>query len=336
MRASRLLSMMILLQMRGRVSARELAAEFEVSVRTIYRDADHLSAAGVPIYAETGRHGGFSLHDGFRTRLTGLTPPEAEALMLAGMGDAAADLGLGPAAATAQLKLLASLPADAGATAQRVAQRFHLDPIAWYGRAETNDHLPTLAAAVWREQRLRFGYSSWTADVTRVVDPLGLVLKGGVWYLVGAVEGDVRTYRVSNIRAVEDLGVGIARPRGFNLDRYWQEWSRAFERRLLGETARVRLSPAGLRLLQDVSPAAAEAARTGAIPSGPDDWVEAVIPVETISSAARQLLRLGSDLEVLEPAALRAALAEEARRIVELYDPPPDLHAPANRLQIGE
>ena len=132
MRASRILSILILMQMRGRISADALAREFEVSVRTIYRDMDHLSAAGVPVYAERGRAGGFALLDGYRTRLTGLTVAESDALVLAGAGTVAADLGLGDALATARLKLLASLPADSGASADRVSRRFHLDPIDWY------------------------------------------------------------------------------------------------------------------------------------------------------------------------------------------------------------
>src|SRR5215470_2164491 len=180
MRASRLLSLLILLQMRGRMSAEALAAEFEVSVRTIYRDMDQLSAAGVPVYAERGRNGGFALLDGYRTRLTGFTPAEAEALLLAGVGPAAADLGIGAEAAAAQLKLLASLPPDSGASAQRVASRFHLDPINWYSRAESIDILPALASAVWTEKRVRIRYESWTDLVTREVDPLGLVLKAGI------------------------------------------------------------------------------------------------------------------------------------------------------------
>ena len=167
MRASRLLSILIMLQMRGRLSAEALAREFEVSIRTIYRDIDQLSAAGVPVYAERGRAGGFELHDGYRTRLTGLTHSEAEVLLLAGAGGAAADLGLGAEAAAAQLKLLASLPPESGASAQRVAARFHLDAMPWYARVEPPGILPALAAAVWQDQRVRISYDSWKASVTR-------------------------------------------------------------------------------------------------------------------------------------------------------------------------
>ena len=197
MRESRLLSMLILLQLRGRTTADELAAEFETSVRTIYRDIDQLSAAGVPVHALRGRAGGFVLDPAYRTTLTGFTPAEAEALLIAGAGDAAADLGRGRDATLAQRKLLASLPASSGARAQQVASRFHLDPHRWYSRPERIAALPEIAAAVWTDRRLRIRYDSWKAHVTRSVDPLGLVLKGGLWYLVGAVDGQPRTYRVS-------------------------------------------------------------------------------------------------------------------------------------------
>jgi predicted DNA-binding transcriptional regulator YafY len=319
MRASRPLSILILLQMRGRMSADALAAEFEVSVRTIYRDIDQLSAAGVPVYAERGRSGGFSLLDGYRTRLTGFTPAEADALLLAGVGGAATDLGIGAELAQAQLKLLASLPPDSGASAQRVATRFHLDPINWYSRSQPLDLLPSLAAAVWSDQRLRIRYESWRDLVTRDVDPLGLVLKAGVWYLVAAVKRQPRTYRVSNIQTLEPIKGQSKRPARFDLSRYWSAWSRDFERRLLRERAIVKLSPAGRRILRDTSAAAHEAVEAAHARCKPDGWVKAEIPVESIDNATRQLLRMGAEIEVLGPPDLRAAVAREAARVVALY-----------------
>jgi predicted DNA-binding transcriptional regulator YafY len=319
MRASRLLSILILLQMRGRLSAEALAQEFEVSVRTIYRDIDQLSAAGVPVYAERGRAGGFQLLDGYRTRLTGFTPAEADALLLAGVGGAAADLGMGADLAAAQLKLLASLPPDSGASAQRVASRFHLDPANWYSRVEPLEVLPALAAAVWSETRVRIRYESWKDVVTREVDPLGLVLKGGVWYLVAAVKAQPRTYRVSNIQGLDVRDARFKRPARFDLARYWTAWARDFEARLLRERATVRLSPEGLRVLREISPAAAEAVDAAHRRCAPAGWVKADIPVEGVDYAARQLLRLGADVEVLGPPALRDAIAREARQVASLY-----------------
>jgi predicted DNA-binding transcriptional regulator YafY len=317
MRASRLLSILILLQVRGRLNAVELAEEFEVSVRTIYRDVDQLSAAGVPIYAERGRTGGFALLDGYRTRLTGFTPTEAHSLLLAGVGSAAADLGLGEDLAVAQLKLLASLPAESGASAQRVAARFHLDPAQWYSRIDTPAHLPALAAAVWTEKRIRIRYESWKDVVSRALDPLGLVLKGGVWYLVAAAKNQPRTYRVSNILAQETLDTPSRRPPRFNLARYWSAWAKEFETRLMSERATVRLSQEGLKKLRAVSPAAAQAAEAAC--DGSAAWFHADIPVESIEHAAGQLLHLGADVEVIAPVALRDAVSAEARKIAALY-----------------
>jgi predicted DNA-binding transcriptional regulator YafY len=322
MRASRLLSILILLQVRGRLSAETLAREFEVSVRTIHRDIDQLSAAGVPVYAERGRSGGFALLEGYRTRLTGMSQAEAETLLLSGLGVAADDLGVGAAAAAAQLKLLASLPTDVGAGAQRVRERFHFDPVGWYGRSETLSHLPALAEAVWKGARVRFKYESWKAAVRREVDPLGLVLKAGAWYLVAAVDGKPRTYRVSNIREPEAVGGQMKRPARFDLARYWRDWLADFEARLLSERATVRISAAGLRLLRDVMPVAWEAATTKHKRARREGWVEAVIPVEAPQSAARQLLRLGAEVEVVGPAVLREAIKAEAAAVASLYRKP--------------
>src|SRR5579862_4010287 len=172
MQASRLLSILLLLQTRGRMTAQALADEFEVSVRTIYRDVDQLSAAGVPVYADRGRLGGFQLLDGYRTKLTGLTPAEAEALFLSGLPGPAADLGLGEAMAQAQLKLLAALPGREGAG--RIVARFHLDPVGWFRGPERTDHLPALAEAVWNSRTIRIRYESWKDVVDRDLEPLGL------------------------------------------------------------------------------------------------------------------------------------------------------------------
>ena len=333
MRASRLLSILILLQLRGRVSAEELSREFEVSVRTIYRDIDQLSSAGVPVYAERGRAGGFALLEGYRTRLTGFTRGEAEALLLAGAGGAARDLGIGAEAAAAQLKLLASLPVDAGASAQRIAARFHLDPAPWYQRLEPLDMLPALASAVWSDRRIRIGYESWKDVVRRELSPLGLVLKAGVWYLVASADakagGDTtRTYRVSNIRTLDVLETTFRRPQRFDLARRWASSAKDFETRLMSGRAHVKLSPAGLRLLRDISPAAFEAARAKHRACKPDGWVRAEIPVEPVEQAALQLLRLGAEVEVLSPPDLRAAVAAQARKVAALYGRMPKLTEP--------
>ncbi|MFO1455442.1 MAG: WYL domain-containing protein [Steroidobacteraceae bacterium] len=316
MRASRLLSMLLLLQARGRSSAPSLARELEVSVRTVYRDVDALGAAGVPLHTEAGRDGGIVLRDDYRFRLTGLTGDEASALPLAGLAQVASDLGLGAAAGAAQLKLLASLPAASGKGARRLAARVHVDPVPWYHRGERLDQLPALAAAVWGDRRLVLDYQSWSRRSRMRVDPLGLVQKGGLWYLVALSRGRPRSFRVSSIVTAEVLDASALRPVDFDLGQCWARSVADFERRLRAGRARVRLSPAARQLLRDELPAAAEHVDATAGNPGPDGWVEAELPVEGIDHAARQLLRLGQDVEVLAPAALRAAVVREARAVL--------------------
>ena len=229
----------------------------------------------------------------------------------------AADLGVGSDLAAAQLKLTASLPPDA--SAQRVAERFYLDPAAWYARPERVAGLPQLASAVWTARRIRIGYESWKARVTREADPLGLVLKGGAWYLVASVEGAPRTYRASNIRSLVVLDQAFRRPRGFDLSRFWRTWASEFEARMLRERATIRISQAGRELLRDVYPAAWQALEAEHKPSRRKGWVEAQIPFESVAYSSKLLLRLGAGVEVLSPPALRSAVAAEARKTASLY-----------------
>lgn len=321
MRASRLLTTMFLLQARGRLSAVTLARELEVSVRTVYRDIDDLGAAGVPVYAERGRNGGFALLGGFRTNLTGLTAREADAVSLIGVAQAAADLGLGDGAAAARLKVIASLPPGTRGLAEAVATRFHLDPAPWYKRLPLPPALRPLAEAVWAGRHVRATYESWKGVGRRNLAPLGLVMKAGAWYLVGAAGKSTRIYRVAGIQDLEVTDEPVRRPRHFDLARSWERATREFETQLHSETARVRLSARGLRLLQDVSPAAAVVvAEQGRAAKGAA-WIEARIPFERLPHAVHEALRMGAEMEVLEPPELRAAVAAAARRIAALHRP---------------
>ncbi|MBK7875863.1 MAG: WYL domain-containing protein [Planctomycetes bacterium] len=318
MQHSRLLAILLTLQTRGRVSAQALATTFEVSVRTIYRDIDALSAAGVPVHAETGRNGGFQLRHGYRTRLTGLDRTEAESLFLAGVPFAAAQLGLGPAVERTRMKLLAALSDDAAKDAERVAARFHLDPVAWFQAPEDQRLLPELAAAVWTGRRVAMRYASWKSVVERRATPLGLVLKSGVWYLVAAVDGKPRTYRVGSIEALRVEAELGAVPRRFDLARYWKEFAGDYERRMQSERAVVRARPDALRSLARMSQAMAEAVAKAA-PVDRDGWHVLAIPIESIDVAASDLLRLGPSVEALEPAELRAALRCAVEALSAVY-----------------
>lgn len=244
MRADRLLSLLLLLQNRGRMTAPELAAELEVSTRTVYRDIEALSASGVPVHADRGPAGGYRLMDGYRTRLTGLTDAEAGALSLAGAPGPARDLGLGAVLANAQLKVRAALPAELADRAQRVHDRFHLDAPSWFRDADPVEYLTPVAQAVWEQRVLRVHYRRWSGEVHRELCPLGIVLKGGIWYLVALTDQAPQTYRISRMLAVDTMDEGFERPAGFDLAAYWEDSTRRLEAALHQGTARLRLSPA--------------------------------------------------------------------------------------------
>jgi predicted DNA-binding transcriptional regulator YafY len=315
MRADRLLSIVLLLQSRGRQTAGQLAAELDVSVRTIYRDIVALSGAGIPVLAEPT---GYQLVGGYRTQLTGLTADEARGLVLAGLPGAAADLGLAEVVAAAQLKLAAALPDALRERATRMRQRFHLDAPGWYHDGDSGDHLTAVADAVWRQQIISIRYENWTRVVDRRLEPYGLVLKGGKWYLVAGAGSDVRTFRVSQIRELSVLPDRFEWPAGFDLVTYWTEHVVDFRARLHQGEALVRLSPAALdRLEHLMGRAVADAAAAGR--PQPDGWVLARLPIESDSHAEGEFLRLGAQVEVLEPAALRDRLARTAAGLMELY-----------------
>lgn len=320
-RASRLVSILLLLQTRDRVTADELAATLEVSVRTIYRDMESLAGAGVPLYGEAGHAGGYRLLGGFRTRLNGLTTGEAESLFLTGLPSAAADLGLGAVVTAAQLKLMAALPGELRDRAGRIAERFHLDAPAWYRDADRTPHLTGVADAVWNERAIRVRYLRWAEphEVERVIEPLGLVLKGGHWYVIGRTDGHLRTYRVSRIIDLVVLDSGFERPAGFDLEAYWRAYLESFDARRLRVAATVRLSAAGMeRLPYVLEMAGVEAARRTAAPGG-DGWTRVTLPMESVAQAASVILGFGADAEVVGPDELRERVARIVRDLGRVY-----------------
>jgi predicted DNA-binding transcriptional regulator YafY len=320
-RASRLLSILLLLQTRGRLTARELADELEVSVRTVYRDVEALSAAGVPVYADRGASGGYQLIEGYRTQLTGLTAGEAEALFLSGLPSHAAQLGLGTVLAAAQLKLKAALPPELRDRAERLRERFHLDAPGWFREPAPPVHLETVANAVWHQRALRIGYERWDASaVDRTIEPLGLVLKGTNWYVVARGGSRINAYRVDRIHAVEVLDDTFERPPGFDLAGFWAEWARRLEATLYRGTAVVRLSPRAVELLGLSGPVATRALKESAAEPDAEGWVRVTLPIESIEHATRDLLRYGADAEILKPAELRDRIAVHLAGMRKLYD----------------
>ncbi|MER5425776.1 helix-turn-helix transcriptional regulator [Streptosporangium roseum] len=314
MRAARLMSLVLLLQARGGMTATELSRELEVSERTVHRDVLALSEAGVPVYADRGRGGGYRLLDGYRTRLTGLDRAEAEALFLSGVPEALREMGLSGVAATARLKASAALSPgvrDAPATA---AQRFHLDAPGWFASERPPpEALAPLARAVWGDHPVTALYRG----AERTLEPYGLVLKAGVWYL--ATRSAI--YRVDRFA---EVGIHsdrrFERDRGFDLAAFWSGRAAEFARSLLTTRVTVRLSPAGHRLLPHVADPAAlgDALASAGEPDG-QGRITVSLPVESPEVAYAQILRFGPEAEVLDPPELRARLAGAAARLRALY-----------------
>jgi predicted DNA-binding transcriptional regulator YafY len=320
MRSSRLLSILLLLQTRRQLTARELADELEVSLRTIYRDVEALAAAGVPVYADQGRAGGYRLVAGYRTRLTGLTEQEAAALFLVGMPGPAAALGLTEQTSAAELKLLAALAPDQRDRAGRLKHRFHLDVPAWYQDAETSPHLAAVADAVLHDRRIKVLYRRWEAprEVERVLEPHGLVLKNGTWYVVAATPTGMRTYRVSSILELTTTDEEFGRAADFDLAKFWQDRLEDFDQTRFTAEATLRVSAGLAGRMYDVSFPRLTKAVAAATPD-PDGTVVVTIPIESVPNAAAALARFGNSLEVLAPPTLRAELATLGRTLTELY-----------------
>ncbi|MFD3664854.1 helix-turn-helix transcriptional regulator [Streptomyces sp. NPDC058659] len=322
MSAGRLLSVLLLLQSRGRVSARVVADELGVSVRTAYRDMARLQDAGVPVYAEPGHGGGYQLLDGYRTRLTGMSQGEARALFFAGLPGPAADLGLATDVTAARLKLLAALPEGLREEAARTAAVFHLDAPAWYREPERTPHLPLFVDAVLTRRAVDVRYRRWREprEVCRRLRPYGLVLKSGVWYLVAATENRTSTYRVTQVLDATASDERFDRPEDFDLAAHWTSYLDDFQARRYTGTATVRLSPRGRRRLADNVPAeVVRAVEATENPVGDDGWVEAVVPTESTEHACGELLRLGADIEVLAPPELRQAMADTIGVLARRY-----------------
>jgi predicted DNA-binding transcriptional regulator YafY len=313
MRASRLVTLLLLLQTRGQMTAAELATELEVSERTVHRDVDALSAAGVPIYAERGPHGGVRLVEGYRTRLTGMTADEAEALFLSGLPGPAAELGLGTVMTAARLKVLAALPAELRARASRLVERFYLDAAGWFRLGEPVPHLPTLAEAVWEGRQVRVTYDRGDESVERLLEPLGLVLKAGTWYVVARRDDEVRTYRVARVTAAELLDERFERPGDFDLPSYWIESSAAYEREVPRLEVVVRVDPAFLGELGDYVGEASVATAERLDEVDPEGWTRLRLRVNYPRDAPGRLLGMGPHLEVIAPPDVRERVVSLAR-----------------------
>jgi predicted DNA-binding transcriptional regulator YafY len=317
-RADRLLSILMLLQAHGRMTAGALAERLEVSPRTIHRDMEALSAAGVPIVAERGSGGGWSLLEGYRTELTGLTGDELQTLFLAAPQSHLKDLGLQRAAEAALLRILAALPAAQRRDATFMQSRIHVDGAGWRETREEAPSLPLIQAALWQERCLWITYGRDEDSATeRLVDPLGLVAQGRAWYLVAQRDGEIRTYRVSRIRAARLDPAPSQRPADFDLAATWAASKAQFVANLPRYEATLRGAP-GAR--ERIGFGGRFVRLLDAGPPGPDGWSQLRIQADTADEAAAFVLGFGDQLEVVEPLALRAEVLRRARAVLAFYE----------------
>ncbi|NLE09283.1 MAG: WYL domain-containing protein [Dehalococcoidales bacterium] len=319
MRADRLISLLLIIQSRGKVSAGTLAEELEVSERTIYRDIDALTTAGIPVYGEPGPDGGYALLDNYRTRLTGLTESELRALFLLDIPEPLIKLGIGQELKTALLKLSTSLNRDSLVDEMKIHRRIYLDSAWWQQEEEPAPHLRTLYRAVMENRRIDIRYRMpFPGDIHLRVEPYGLVAKAGDWYLVYAHQEKIRARRVLSLTDVSIFDDSFERPADFNLTAFWQEWCRLHEEHFTAYTAFVRIAPDFLPIVQRKFGESVRARMNSAIPD-PQGYLCTELPFETLEAAREFVLACGRGVEVLEPIALRASVIDFAEQTVSLY-----------------
>lgn len=320
MRADRLLSLLMLLQTRGQMSARELSDELEVSERTIYRDITALSASGVPVYATRGPGGGVKLIEEYRTTLTGLTPDETRALFTMSIPAPLVQLGMDEKFKGALLKLSASLPDTRRADEERTRQRILLDSSWWFQSGQDVPCLQTIQQALFQDRclKIKVRWDFFNTQFEQDAEPYGLVAKANIWYLVYGRGGTLHVTRVSQIVEAEMMPGNFTRPPEFQLEAFWERWCKEYESQP-PFCARVRVAPEALPVLAEyVGDRARKELTTSPIPET-DGWVTLELPFESLIAARSRLLGLGSAVEVLEPESLRKSLVDFAEQIVGFY-----------------
>lgn len=320
MRADRLLSLLLLLQTRGRMTAQQLATELEVSERTIYRDIEALSTAGVPVYAECGPGGGCALLDSYRTNLTGLTEGEVQALFMLSIPAPLAELGVSQELKQAMLKLSAALPTSSQQTEAQVRQRIHLDSSDWSHNQEAMPLLHIMQQAIWQERMLQVTYRSWfETEFVQEVAPYGLVAKANVWHLVGYGNGRIRVIPAPDILAVQLDETPFTRPPDFDLVQFWQQWCNEVENGRSAYPVTLRVAPTFARHLAYNLHQQPDTLYNAATKQDEEGWWLVTIPFTSLEAARKQILNCGRGVEVLKPQALRATVLDFAQQIVQVY-----------------
>jgi len=323
MRADRLLSILLLLQTRDRLTAQELAHELEVSERTIYRDMIALSTAGVPVYGSSGPEGGFSLVESYRTSLTGLTEGEVRALFMLSIPAPLGDLGLTQELKAAMRKLAAALPSSSRSDEEHVRQRIFLDSIWWHQGEESVPHLQTLYRAVWLDQQISLKYRPLPmTEIELIVDPYGLVAKAGIWYLVSHRNAQIHIHRVAELQDVQILEETFSRLDNFDLKEFWDNWCAERENQRSNFPVSVRVTPGFLPWLPMFF---GSRIRDRIALAGPPDAAGRItieLSFESLETARERLLSCGGGIEVLAPRALRVSILDYALQIVDRYTNP--------------
>lgn len=317
MRADRLISIMLLLQTHNRITTRELARRLEVSDRTIHRDMDALTSAGIPVYSTMGAHGGWSVLNGFRTSVPGLSELEMRALLVSSSPLLLTDLGLKEAADTAMLKLIAALPAIYHRQAEQEHLQIYLDSSGWFQSEESVPHLQTIHAAIRARQRLSIRYARGDGSIVdRLTEPLGLVAKAGIWYFMAGVEDSIRSYRVSRVEQAIVTGERFEPPPDFDLREAWEESMASLRANLPQYPVTIRVSPDAIEEAHNVG---RYASVEHAYPPDEDGWIRMMLRFEVVEEAMQYVLRLSPKAEALEPAELRERIIAVARSTVDLY-----------------
>ena len=314
MRADRLLSLLMLLQTQGRMTAAELATELEVTERTIYRDIDALSMAGVPIYTERGPGGGCALLDHYRTNLTGLNEEEIQALFMLSIPAPLVDLGVNQELKRALLKLTTALPTRHYDAEQYVRQRIHLDSVVFFQSSEPMPHLRLIYQAVWENRQLHITYQlPFDTEVGRIIKPYGLVAKTNIWYLVYECNNHIFVRRTSHIVEAVFTDENFERPTEFNLEVFWQKWCADFEKQQPHYVVKVRATSELLPYLSKFVPSHTMPNSLG------NDWLEMCLSFESFEVARMYILSFGRAIEVLEPLPLRLSVIDFATQILDFY-----------------
>lgn len=315
MRADRLLALVMLLQTRGKMTTQELAEEMGVSRRTILRDIDALSVAGIPIYTDGGHGGGVALDENYRVTLTGLKESEIRSLFISNNNSILKDVGLGEAAESSLLKLSAALPTVHQPSVEFIRQRIHIDPLWWWHESQSPPFWNDLQKAVYEDFCIRMVYENYDGTVNeRVIEPYSLVSKSSLWYLIAKREGEFRTYRVSRIHSVSLLGEHFLRDSGFDLPSYWQTHLQEFTESLAEYAFKLCMRERRLTFIKWLIPGRVQIIE----PADESGWLTVQIQTESVELAKMLVFGLGNDALVLEPLELAQVVMEAARVILKI------------------